>query len=175
MKSPCILVLDTCYLMELYEVPHNHDPDFVRRVKARFKEAIIADARFYVPFPVLFEWANHIAHLNDGGSRHTHADALYQKVAAVVGISAGAPPWKIWGADASAVARFAESLKALTAEYAEQYAIQQIGLTDTALIQAARTLKQAQLSAFSMKVHIWTKDIRLKAHEPDKELEPLMG
>ena len=56
--------------------------------------------------------------------------------------------------------------------YAQQLAVQGIGLSDTALIEEARRLK-TKYNQPEDRVHIWTRDRRLKTHEPDAEPEPL--
>jgi hypothetical protein len=65
--SVTALVVDTSYLLELLKVPGRFDPAFSERVKQKFREAVAAGHRLYVPFPVIFELANHIALVRDGG------------------------------------------------------------------------------------------------------------
>lgn len=166
-----VLVLDTSYLLELYEVTQYHEPDFVRRLKARMKDAIRANCRFYIPFPVLFEWANHIADVKDGSCRWSHAQKLHEEVAACLVRSKPAPPWQIFGADANALVRFDAHLHSLLKDFASHYASQQLGLVDMAIMEAARSLKA---TTSSLSVHIWTKHAALKAYEPDPEPEPLL-
>jgi hypothetical protein len=60
------------------------------------------------------------------------------------------------------------SLLELSGSFAEQYAIQGIGLTDAAVIDYARKLKASDAGqTLGQKIHIWTRDKSLKAHEPD--------
>ncbi|HYO70657.1 MAG TPA: hypothetical protein VEU33_31720 [Archangium sp.] len=56
--------------------------------------------------------------------------------------------------------------------YAQEMAEQGIGLSDTSLIEQARRLRK-KYNQPGDRVHIWTKDRRLKAHERDAEPEPL--
>ncbi len=170
---PSVFIIDTSYLTELYEVPGRHATSFAPRVKARFDEAIAANGRLFVPFPALFEWANHVAHIHDGTERLTHAQKLHKEIHNVMNNVAGGPAWKVWGADKAAVARFEQSLLALIKNYAEQYANLSIGLTDSVMIHAAEELK-AKYRTFGFPVHIWTKERRLKSHEPDPEPNPLL-
>jgi hypothetical protein len=56
--------------------------------------------------------------------------------------------------------------------YAQEMAEQGIGLSDTSLIEEARRLRK-KYNQPRDRVHIWTKDRRLKTHEPDAEPELL--
>jgi len=50
-----------------------------------------------------------------------------------------------------------------------------MGLTDTYTLEEAVRLKARYNSAKDYKVHIWTKDNSLKAHEPDAEPNPFVN
>jgi len=47
-------VLDTSYLDEIYQIPGYSNERSFRAIQTRLRRAINADARLYVPFPVIF-------------------------------------------------------------------------------------------------------------------------
>jgi hypothetical protein len=166
--SVTALIVDTSYLLELLKVPDRFELAFSELVKQRFHEAINAGHRLYVPFPVVFELANHIALVRDGGARKRLADWLAKTVRSCI---ESATPWIITPASEDILYDLSELLR-LCDVYAQELAVQGIGLSDTALVEEARRLK-AKYNQPTDRVHIWTKDRRLKTHEPDAEPEPL--
>jgi len=158
---PAIFVLDTSYLVELFKVPgFAQHPE---KVKERYEIAIHNNSRFYVPLPCIFEFANHIAHVSDGNTRTDLGRKFFGTVKSCV---EDEHPWIITPSTGI------EVLPELARAFSEQYVIQEIGLTDTFIIQEADRLKKEK-SHF--KVHIWTKDKGLKAYEPDTEENPFVG
>jgi predicted nucleic acid-binding protein len=168
--SMTALLVDTSYLLELLKVPDRFDPEFAQRVKARFSGAVKAGHRLYVPFPVVFEVANHIAGVRDGGSRKRLAELLAKTVRSSVEF---ANPWIITPASEDILYDLSELLR-LCDVYAREMAVQSIGLSDTAIIEEARRLK-GKYNQPEDRVHIWTRDQALKAHEPDAEPAPLLS
>jgi predicted nucleic acid-binding protein len=164
------LLVDTSYLLELFKVPDRFEPAFAERVKQRFRAAMDAKYRLYVPFPVVFEVANHIAGVRDGGSRKRLADLLANTVRNCV---ESANPWIITPASEDILYDLSELLR-LCDVYAREMAVQSIGLSDTAIIEEARRLK-GKYNQPEDRVHIWTRDQALKAHEPDAEPAPLLA
>jgi hypothetical protein len=63
------IVVDTSYLVELFEVPGHFKESFANEIKARFNIAMKQGNRLFIPIPVLFELANHITHVVDGQQR----------------------------------------------------------------------------------------------------------
>jgi predicted nucleic acid-binding protein len=168
--STTALLIDTSYLVELFKVPGLFEPDFAERVKKRFSAAVHAGHRLYVPFPVVFEVANHIAGVRDGGARKKLADLLANTVRSCV---ESANPWIITPASEDILYDLSELLR-LCDVYAREMAVQSIGLSDTAIIDEARRLK-SKYNQPGDRVHIWTRDQALKAHEPDAEPAPLLA
>lgn len=168
--SMTALLVDTSYLLELLKVPDRFDPEFAERVKARFSGAVKAGHRLYVPFPIVFEVANHIAGVRDGGSRKKLAEFLARTVRSCVESST---PWIITPASEDILYDLSELLR-LCDVYAREMAVQSIGLSDTAIIEEARRLK-GKYNQPEDRVHIWTRDQALKAHEPDTEPTPLIA
>jgi len=64
-------------------------------------------------------------------------------------------------------------LKTLLRVFSGEFAQQKIGLTDASIIAEARRLKSKY--GKEARVHIWTKDVRLKAHEPNSESDAFVG
>ena len=158
-----ILVIDTSYLLELYRVPDYFDPAAHDAIKAKFAEAITAKSRLYVPFPAIFEVANHIVDGRDGTARKALAARFVGDI--VRSFEKGTPYTVTPAIDE-------EKLKALLLVFAKEFAPQRVGLTDAAIVDAARRLKTEQRAP--AKVYIWTKDRRLKANEPDPEPNPFV-
>lgn len=161
-----VFVVDTSYLLELYKVPgFSNDADSAT-VRRRFKEASRANSRFYVPFPVIFELANHIAHIRDGTARQRLADRLFDDM---VSSHQNMMPWVVVPAiPVDELLRFAEAFKS-------EFARQSVGLTDVVLVEEARRLKRERYGHRNERVHIWTKDRALNAFEPDPEPSPFLG
>ena len=167
--STTALVIDTSYLLELLKVPGHFDPVFSDEVKQRFSQSVTAGHRLYVPFAIVFELANHIALVRDGGSRKRLADKLAATVRTCI---ENATPWIITPASEDILYDLSELLR-LCDVYAQELAIQGIGLSDTSIIEEARRLKR-KYNQPEDRVHIWTRDQALKSHEPDAEPEPLV-
>jgi hypothetical protein len=162
------LVVDTSYLLELFKVPGRFEPTFSDLVKQRFREAVVAGHRLFVPFATIFEVANHIALVRDGGARKKLAYLLASTVRQCVETG---NPWVITPASEDILYDLSELLR-LCDVYARELAIQGIGLSDTAIIEEARRLKK-KYNQPADRVHIWTRDQALKANEPDPEPKPL--
>lgn len=84
-----------------------------------------------------------------------------------------ANPWIITPASEDILYDLSELLR-LCDVYAREMAVQSIGLSDTAIIEEARRPK-GKYNQPGDQVHIWTRDLGLKAHEPDAEPEPLLS
>ena len=167
--SVTALVVDTSYLLELLKVPDRFEPTVSAGVKQRFSAAIAADHRLYVPFAVVFELANHIALVRDGSARKRLADKLATTVRSCI---ENDTPWIITPASENILYDLSELLR-LCDVYAQELAVQGIGLSDTSIIEEARRLKR-KYNHPTDRVHIWTRDRKLKSHEPDTESEPLV-
>lgn len=168
-----VLVLDTSYLLEVYRVPSFHDPVHADVIKKRLAEVTKEGARLFVPFPVVFEVANYIADVRDGGHRHLLA-AQFNK--AIRNSVESGSPWIITPGSDSSILLELGNLVEMCDRYAIELAIQGIGLSDTAIVEEAKRLKKKYKKYGSgALVHIWTKDRRLKPHEPDAEPNPFLG
>jgi len=163
LSRAAVLVIDTSYLLELYRVPHYSNDASHAAIKARFGKAIEQKSQLYVPFPAIFEVANHIVDGRDPGPRKKLAELF---VGHVLQSFEKGQPFVITPALDEA------SLKELLQQFANEFAPQRVGLTDTSIVSEAKRLKQKYGASYN--VHIWTKDRRLKAHEPDFERDPFV-
>ena len=162
--SIAVYVIDTSYLLELFQVPTFSDSVSISEVKNRFDNAIRTKSRLYVPLPCIFEFAKHIAGVNDGSVRNRIARYFCETVKSSV--EKGGPWIIIPSINIEKLPQFCDN-------YIKQYVSQKFSLTDTFIITEARRIKK-EYGSFGYKVHIWTKDTSLKAHEPDTEEDPFL-
>lgn len=164
-----LVVVDTSYLLELLQIPQCSDANAYEAVFQRFRQADGSRTQLYVPLSVLFELGNHIADVKDGQARHRLARQLVESVEIWL---SGETPITIVSSmdDARTVEDFCAALNAMTAKFAE-LAPDRHGLTNTAVVLEAQRLKQKYPGSTlkQIHVHIWTRDQRLKALEPDTE------
>lgn len=134
-----IYVIDTSYLLELYRVPGHSSKAFYREIASRLREAIEPDARLYAPFPVIFELANHIAHVEKGARRIALAEKLSGDIrsSAETGI-----PWVIAQGPNKNVLLELSGLLEWIEDFGSAYAAQGLGLSDLAVVKQADALAQ---------------------------------
>ena len=161
-----VYVLDTSYLCELFAVPHYSTKKDVVEVRRCFKEAIKAGRRLYVSLPAIFELAGHIADVSDGRLRRKLSEKLRDTV--ISSIREG-NPWNLLPAlDMSTVERLING-------FVDHSHEEGMSLVDTTLIDEADRLRQDTYRGQAWRVHIWTKEKRLKALEPDSEPNAFLG
>ena len=85
-----ITILDTSWLLELYQVPGDSKKERHRHVVEQAERA--AQGRMLVTVPVLFEVANHIVHVRNGDRRRK---LIEQYRADVVGSLTEDAPWTV--------------------------------------------------------------------------------
>ena len=164
-----LYVVDTSYLLELYRVDHCSEEQAHEQVKNKFAEAIDSGGRLYVPVPVLYELANHVADIKDSSNRKRLAKQLSQDVNSALKEST---PWTITHlTDEADVSALMEALRKHAEQFAEIFAKEKLGLTDTALVLEAERLRKRYQSNSLRKyhVHIWTRHQAIKSREPDNE------
>lgn len=166
MKAQPVYVIDTSYLLELYAVPGHSTQEAVDEIRRRFKDAVKQNARLYVTVPSIYELANHIADVSNGNARWSLAEGLQDAI--LSSIDEGVPWTIIPSQELSA-------LKKLIASFADNHVLEGIGLSDSTLIDEAHRLKRTTYRGSAWRVHIWTKDKKLKAREPDKEPHAYLG
>ncbi|TGO02016.1 hypothetical protein PN36_31920 [Candidatus Thiomargarita nelsonii] len=169
--SHTIFVIDTSYLLELFGVPGCSEKNAIREIRKRYEKAIKDKAMLFVPSPCIFELGNHIADVRDETRRKELANLLVQTIKACVEKST---PWTI-----TPPAIVIEDFPQLLEYFANKSVVQCqgrkcIGLVDTSTVIQAQRLKDERKS-LGYKVHIWTKDKRLKENEPDLEDNPFLG
>lgn len=169
-----VYVVDTGYIVELFRVDGRFTEEAHRQIKTKFGEAIDNGNRLYVPLPVLFEVANHIA----GVSNASHRKALVDKFLAAVSSSVkDSIPWIITPpGDPTSIQELMDALGHSVKRFATEFSEQKIGLTDTIVIMEAERLKNTHSSTKLKRyfVHIWTRDSDVKAREPDTEPNPFV-
>jgi hypothetical protein len=162
------VVVDTSYLAELYRLPGMFEEVAHAAIVEKFRTHIEKSGRIYVPVSVIFEVANHIADISDGAVRRDLAIRLRGAVETSLETQA---PWII----VPTVSReilwdLTEALLGLCVTFADEYAVQGIGLTDASIIDYAKTLMGTRGNRIPRPpIHIWTRDAALKAREPDSE------
>jgi predicted nucleic acid-binding protein len=163
------IVVDTGYLVELFRIPKHFTEENANEIKRRLNLAIKDKYRLYIPTPVVFELANHIAHVDDGNMRRE----LVNKFSKIINdcIDDKVTLFNIVPFDNSAVVKeLSNNLKDFVQKFADDFAKQGLGFTDSAVLLEAQSLKTKH-----NKVHIWTTDAPLKPYEPDHELNPFIG
>ena len=155
-------VVDTGYLVELFKVDGHYNDASHEIIAEKFK--VVAEqqnTRVYVPISVLFELANHIAHVNNGDCRIKLATKLSVIVKECV---EDENPWIIEPCEEfGSVEQLSETLL----KFSTKYSAQGLGLTDTSVLLIAQALNQKYKEGYQ--IHIWTCDHALKALEPDTE------
>jgi hypothetical protein len=168
------VVLDTSYLLELLKVPSFWDEDDHREIHKRIESATqTAGVTLLVAPGVVFEVADHIADVRHGAERKRIASQWRDLV--VAGLEGSSSLlFAVFQSDES------NGLNSFVAEWCDVITNARpqakdkgdIGLTDWGTIVVAQILKKRHSKA---KIHVWTKDRRLKRHEPDKEDDPYCG
>jgi hypothetical protein len=165
-----LIVLDTSYLLELFQIPAHSDPTRFPTVSADFKRAINSNYDMYLPLPVLFELGNHIAQIDDGHARREKANILNASIGSWLG---NASPISITPllSETQSIEELKQALSKIAADFPAN-AMQRIGLVDTVVSMEASRLRSRHTDTSIKKylVHIWTFDEALKAQEPDAEL-----
>jgi hypothetical protein len=163
-----ICVVDTNYLDELFGIPGKSSEARKKEVRQRMKAALETGSLLVVPIPCLFELANHISRVKDGGTRRKLAGQILESVRTSIDKS------KPWLLKPEPTEDFPSLFLQAYEDFANQYASREVGLTDCYAVLEARRLKKEHHRR-SAKVHIWTTDKNLKAEEPDAEEHPFLG
>jgi hypothetical protein len=165
------VVVDTGYLLELFRIPKRFNEADADEIKRRFQVAQTQGNKLYIPIPVLFELANHIAHVDNGYERIQLANKFSETVKR--GINPEITHLNIIPCEVFAVAsELSNNLDAFVQRFAEEFVQQGLGFTDSAVLLEAKSLKNNDKNKL---VHIWTTDEPLKPYEPDAEPDPFIG
>lgn len=165
----CALIIDTSYLWDFFGIPAR-DPgekeaERLQRkaqMRQRFKTAVQCNARLYVPYCVIFETANSIAHISNDGLRKTLSESLIKAIETCI---TNSTPWIVTPTDGTYLEK--EHLLRLCDKFRHS-SVNRIGLTDVAIMHEAERLK-SKYAIENRHVHIWTADVRLKKEQPDTE------
>lgn len=161
-----LAVVDTSYLCEWMRVPDFTDERDAEEIEKRFAAAARDGWSFYLPLPCLFELADHITDCGHAGQRLKLAKKLRDQLTASL---KNEGPWILWPAP-----RPDEDLTEIFDQWVDGNVVQRVGITDTATARTAVSLGK-RYQGLGYKVHIWTKDDRLKALEPDREDNAFCG
>ena len=146
-------ILDTSWLLELYQVPGDSKPQRHEPVLRQAEEAV--PSRIYVTVSVLFEVANHIVHVRNGH----HRRRLIMKFREHLGTSLrNAAPWTVVRGPQNDVLLSVQNLIKLADRFAEQSSAG-YSLADISIIDLAKTLQKRRLN-----VRILAFDKQLEAY-----------
>lgn len=146
-------ILDTSWLLELYQVPGDSKPQRHKPVLVQAEEA--AQGRMYVTVPVLFEVASHIVRVRNGHHRHN----LIRKFREHLRTSLrDAVPWTVARASQNNILLRAEDLIKLADRFAEESGAG-YSLADISIIDLAQWFQRRQLN-----VRILAFDQQLEAY-----------
>lgn len=161
-----VYVIDTSYLLEIFAVPGHSTKEARAEIRSRIAAAAKSGARLYVTVPSIYELANHISQVPNGNARRSLAEQVRDTVLSSLD---DGTPWTIIPSQQS------NTFKNLIVSFVEHHVIQGIDLSDSTLIDEARRLKNVRYRERGWPVHIWTKDRKLKALEPDNEPRAYLG
>jgi hypothetical protein len=166
-----LIVVDTSYLLELFQVPDCSSERAYDPIYQRFENARHITDQLQVPLPVLFELGNHVADVTNGQERRRLAAMLVEAVDIWL---SGETPLTIVSSmnDARTVQDFRDAITGLIQDF-KTLAPDRQGLTNAAIALEAKRLrnKHKNSSLKTYLVHIWTTDKKLKAREPDAEVD----
>ena len=167
------LVLDTSYILELLKVPTFWDEADHAEIFARIESAAQASVPLIVAPGVVFEVADHIADVRHEVDRKRLASKWKELVIAGLESSSSLLFVVYQGDESNGLNGFvSEWCDVITSARPQAKDKGDIGLTDWGTVVVAKLLKKQYSRA---KIHIWTKDKRLKRHEPDKEDDSYCG
>jgi hypothetical protein len=161
--SNTMIVVDTSYLLELFRVPTFSTERSIEIVTKKFLNAIKNKHRLFVPSPCLFELGNHIVDVIDVGIRRQLKQKFHDTVFQA---NQNTVPFVIL--------HFQDHFNDICDCFVNTYQNDDIGIVDVCTVLEAQRLKKKN-SGFGYKIHIWTKDKKLKAYEPDPETDPFLG
>ena len=82
MVKRTLIIIDTSYWLELFQVPNKSSTTHHAEIKKRFEQAIKQEGTsLFWPLPSVYETANHIAQVKDGHNRIKLARQLSRTVA----------------------------------------------------------------------------------------------
>lgn len=158
-----VLVIDTSYLDELYQVDGYSESRDYPEIKKRFQNA--RTDILCIPVTVIFELTNHIAHIKDNDTRRRElAGQLAKHIDSSIKTKR---PYTITPCeDFSSLDELSKNLF----EFSNNYAQKSLGLTDTSVfLEAKRQRKKYPKNDYL--VHIWTRDKKLKLCERELDTE----
>jgi hypothetical protein len=173
-----LVVLDTSYLLEFFQVPGESQAQAYAPVEARIKEALENKDQMFLPLPVLFELGNHITDIKNFELRKTLAKKLFDLVKSSIENEVPFTITPLVG-EIESIQELLTALQKVGEEFQQLQAnAKRLGLTDTVVVMEAQRLKskfEPQSSKLKKYlVHIWTRHQEIKAREPDQEANPFV-
>lgn len=147
-------VLDTSWLLELYRVPGDSDPQRYGTVQAQAVAAAL-EGRLYATVPVLFEVANHIVHVRNG---HHRRQLILKLRDAIRDSLRDEIPWTVVGPLRDDILLRPQDLAKLSDRFAAEAAVG-YSLADISVIDLTRRLQGRQV-----RVSILAFDKQLEAY-----------
>ena len=167
------IVLDTSYLLELLKVPDFWNQDDHNEIHSRILSATQTGVTLLVAPGVVFEVADHIADVRNERDRKEHAEKWRDLVTAGLESSPSHLFTVFQSLENNGLDNYVtEWCKIIVNARPQGKDKGDIGLTDWGTVVVAKLQKKRISSA---QVRIWTKDRRLKRHEPDPEPNPFLG
>ncbi|MCF1486937.1 PIN domain-containing protein [Pseudomonas sp. AA27] len=161
-----IIVLDTSFLLELFQVPVDSDPKLHAPALELMREAIEGAYDVYCTVGVLYEMANHIVDIKNPAAQKGIAQQFKEMVE--MSWVDGTPFTIIPGASSSELVLELSKLPDLCVTYQESIR-QRLSLVDCVIIDLAKRLRESYRSRQkNWPAHIWSRHGSLKALEPDK-------
>ncbi len=145
-----LIVMDTCFLYHIYEIKGN-DVENKAAINRLIKAKNLGDS-FYVPTTVIFELANHIAHIDDKEWRRQRAKKLADDIQTSIKTS---KPYSIVPCREFSVL---ESLVKSLCEFATNYVEKDLSPIDTSVFLEAQRLQKKFPKNHPVLVEIWTKE-----------------
>jgi hypothetical protein len=167
------VVLDTSYLLELLKVPGFWNQDDHNEIHSRILRATQTGVTLLVAPGVVFEVADHIADVRHERDRKELAEKWKGLVTAGLESSSSHLFTVFQSFENDGLDNYVTEWCEIVANSRSQDKDKgDIGLTDWGTVVVAKLQKKRISTA---QVQIWTKDRRLKRHEPDHEPNPFLG
>lgn len=154
--------IDTSYLLEFYGIPGRSQQHAISEIRGRFQAAWEAEHLLFLPAVCVLELGNTIAQLTNPADRQRFAVLLEDDVKTALSAS---KMRKFTVLEAPEL----PLLPTLLDSWRKNHVHAPRGLVDAALADRAAAFKKQRSEIIAVRVHIWTRDRKLKAVEPDAE------
>ena len=132
-------VIDTSWLLELYKVPGHYSESRSAEALAETDAVIEKGCMLWVTAPVIFELANHIVHVKEGGIRRRLSKRLHKDLK---DSDAMEVPWTIHTVDKGIVLRSADIVS--LADRFQQMSGPKYSFADLSIIDLVENLRRRE-------------------------------